>query len=75
MRNNLACVVRYTQTAVASFGASNLADCGSNPGGFARLTPEVLNWVKTVAGIEGISDPVSYHPGMDHEGISDPGES
>jgi len=42
---------RYTQTAVASFGASKLSECGRKPGGFTRLTPEVLDW------IEGISDP------------------
>lgn len=46
----------YTQTAVASFGTSNLKECGRMPGDFTRLTPAVMNWVKTVT---GISDPVS----------------
>ena len=54
--------LRYTQTAVASFGPSRQTDCGQKPGGFTRLTPEVLNWVKTVTGMD-------HHPG-----ISDPGE-
>ena len=54
--------LRYTQTAVSSFGPSRHFDCGQKPGGFTRLTPEVLNWVKTVTGIE-------YHAG-----INDPGE-
>ena len=56
-------VLRFTQTAVASFGPNRTSECGQKPGGFTRLTPEVLNWVKTVTGME-------YHPG-----ISDPGES
>ena len=45
---------------MASFGVRRQTDCGQKPGGFTRLTPEVLNWVKTVT---------IYHPG-----ISDPGE-
>ena len=53
---------RYTQTAVASFGVGGHTDCGQKPGGFTRLTPEVLNWMKTVTGID-------HHPG-----INDPGE-
>ena len=53
---------RYTQTAVSSFGPNRQTDCGQKPGGFTRLTPEVLNWVKTVTGME-------YHAG-----INDPGE-
>ena len=67
-------VIRYTQTAVASFGASKQTECASKPAGYTRLTPALLNWVKTVAGIEGINDTASYLPGMYHEGISDPGE-
>ena len=47
---------------MASFGPKRHSQCGQKPGGFTRLTPEVLNWVKTVTGME-------YHPG-----ISDPGE-
>ena len=54
-------VIRYTQTAVASFGPWRNTDCGQKPAGFTRLTPEVLDWVKKTAGI--------YHPG-----INDPGE-
>ena len=54
-------VIRYTQTAVASFGPRH-SKCGRKPGGFTRLTPEVLNWVKTVTGLD-------HHPG-----ISDPGD-
>ena len=38
-------ILRYTQTAVASFGPSNQLECGFKPGGFTRLTPEVLDWV------------------------------
>ena len=54
-------VIRYTQTAVASFGPRKNTDCGQKPAGFTRLTPEVLDWVKKTAGI--------YHPG-----INDPGD-
>ena len=54
-------VIRYTQTAVASFGPRRQTDCGQKPAGFTRLTPEVLDWVKKTAGI--------YHPG-----INDPGD-
>ena len=54
---------RFTQTAVASFGVSSSRQsmCGLVPAGFTRLTPEVLDWVKTVTG-------------MDPPGVSDPGE-
>ena len=38
-------ILRYTQTAVASFGPSDQSECGLKPGGFTRLTPEVLDWV------------------------------
>ena len=55
-------LIRYTQTAVASFGPTKPSECGLKPWVFTRLTPEVLNWVKTVAGME-------YHPG-----INDPGD-
>ena len=52
---------RYTQTAVASFGVRRQTDCGQKPGGFTRLTPEVLNWVAVTV--------------MDnHPGINDPGK-
>ena len=54
-------VVRYTQTAVASFGPMRDTDCGQKPAGFTRLTPGVLHWMMKTAGI--------YHPG-----INDPGE-
>ena len=53
--------IRYTQTAVASFGATKLSECRWKPGGFTRLTPEVLRWVKNVTG-------------MKEKGIGDPGE-
>ena len=56
-------VKRYTQTAVASFGPRRQTECGHKPGGFTRLTPEVLDWVKTFTGM--------HHPGIS----SDPGES
>ena len=51
--------IRYTQTAVASFGAAKLSECRWKPGGFTRLTPEVLDWVNNVTGLEdpGIKDP------------------
>ena len=47
---------------MASFGTTKLSECGQKPGGFTRLTPEVLNWVKTVTGMD-------HHPG-----INDPGK-
>ena len=53
--------IRYTQTAVASFGSQKNKLCGKVPAGFTRLTHEVLDWVKKTAGV--------YHPG-----INDPGE-
>ena len=56
-------VIRYTQNAVASFGPKRHSECGQKPGGFTRLTPEVLDWVKTVAGLE------------DHAGIKSLGEN
>ena len=42
---------RYTVTAVASFGPRNDSLCGVSPGGFTRLTPKVLQWVKINAEI------------------------
>ena len=44
---------------MASFGANKLSECRWKPGGFTRLTPEVLNWVRTVTGMKdpGIMDP------------------
>ena len=44
---------------MVSFGATKLSECRWKPGGFTRLTPEVLNWVYNVTGIEdpGIVDP------------------
>ena len=55
--------IRYIQIAVASFGPSKPSECGKMPAGFATLTPEVLDWVKTFTGM--------HHPGIS----SDPGES
>ena len=55
-------VIRYTQTAVASYGPKRHSECGQKPGGFTRLTPEVLNWVKTVTGME-------YHAGINDPGL------
>ena len=55
---------RYTQTAVASFGVGGHTDCGQKPGGFTRLTPEVLNWMKIYH--VGLNDPgeiiIQHHP-------------
>ena len=34
---------------MASFGPSRPSECGLKPGGFTRLTPEVMNWVRTAA--------------------------
>ena len=51
---------RHSQIAVASFGDIH-SECGRKPAGFTRLTPDVLNWVKSTSGI--------YHPG-----ITKPGE-
>ena len=44
---------------MASFGATKLSECRWKPGGFTRLTPEVLNWVNNVTGMKdpGIMDP------------------
>ena len=56
-------LIRYTQTAVASFGPTIKSECGRRPGGFTRLTPEVLDWVKTAAGMK------------DHAGIKSLGEN
>ena len=53
--------MRAIQVAVASFGPGEPSNCGRKPGGFTRLTPEVLNWVKKVTG-------------MLHPGIKDPGK-
>ena len=60
--NFFASLIRFTQTAVASFGDLSQA-CGLRPAGFTRLTPEVLDWVKKTAGMQ------------DPAGINDPGES
>ena len=61
MVQSLIILIRKTQTAVASFGPNTPSECGLKPGGFTRLTPEVLNWVMAViAGMEykaAISDP------------------
>ena len=38
---------RYIQTAVASFGPKRQTECGQKPGGFTRITPEVLDWIET----------------------------
>ena len=35
---------------MASFGAGKLSECRWKPGGFTRLTPEVMNWVNNVTG-------------------------
>ena len=53
--------IRYTQTAVASFGPKRKTDCGKKPAGFTRLTPEVLDWVKSKTGM--------YHPGINDPGM------
>ena len=45
------CKTQYTVTAVASFGPRNDSLCGVSPGGFTRLTPKVLQWVKINAEI------------------------
>ena len=42
------CHHRYTQIAVASFGASKLSECGRKPAGFTKLTPALLDWVRSV---------------------------
>ena len=46
---------------MASFGPRRQTECGQKPGGFTRLTPEVLDWVKSKTG-------------MYYRGIEDPGE-
>ena len=56
--------IRYTQTAVASFGSQKNKLCGKVPAGFTRLTPEVLNWMKIYH--VGLNDPgeiiIQHHP-------------
>ena len=37
---------RYVQIGVASFGS--IVDCGSKPGGFSRLTYDVMQWIRKV---------------------------
>ena len=37
---------RYVQVGVASFGS--IMDCGSKPGGFSRLTFDVMQWIRKV---------------------------
>ena len=37
---------RYAQIGVASVGT--ILDCGSKPGGFSRLTYDVLQWIRKV---------------------------
>ena len=37
---------RYVQIGVASFGS--IVDCGSKPGGFSRLTYDVLQWIRKI---------------------------
>ena len=39
-------VPRYVLIGVASFGF--VVDCGSKPGGFSRLTYDVLQWIRKV---------------------------
>lgn len=47
---------RYTQIALASFGASIRDQCGLQPGGFTKLTPDILDWIGSVTGME-----IKYH--------------
>jgi len=37
---------RYVQIGVASFGS--IVDCGSKPGGFSRMTYDVMQWIRKV---------------------------
>merc|ERR1712110_486959 len=37
---------RYVQIGVASFGS--IVDCGSKPGGFSRMTFDVMQWIRKV---------------------------
>ena len=39
-------VCRYVQIGVASFGS--FVDCSSKPGGFSRLTYDVMQWIRKV---------------------------
>ena len=62
---------RYTVTAVASFGPRNDSLCGVRPGGFTRLTPKVLQWVKINAEItsgQGEFNSRSQSPNLLYEG-------
>ena len=40
-------IVRHMVVGVCSF-ANTAGDCTSTPGGFARLTPKVLQWIQQV---------------------------
>ena len=37
---------RYVQIGVASFGY--IVDCGTKPGGFSRMTFDVIQWIRRV---------------------------
>ena len=50
--------LRNVQIGVASFGS--IVDCGSKPGGFSRLTYDVLQWIRKVK-VEEILVPQKIH--------------
>ena len=43
---------RYVQIGVASFGS--IVDCGSKPGGFSRMTFDVMQWIRKVKVIKKV---------------------
>ena len=40
------CIFRFVQIAVASFGSNKT--CATSPGGFSRLSYDVLQWIQTI---------------------------
>ena len=47
--------IRFVQIAVASFGSE--PTCATSPGGFSRLTYDVLQWIRTVKVCLGLFSP------------------
>ena len=41
---------RYTAIGVASFANRNIKKCGKWPGGFARITSELVSWIRSATG-------------------------
>ena len=44
--------IRSTAIGVASFAHKNIRKCGKWPGGFARITTELVSWIRYATGSE-----------------------